>query len=127
MFFYISRRIPSISKRSFFQPFNCPMRGFTPLEKSVREFYGFSFFLDFLIDFFDFFVDFFNKVYVIFLVLYPSAQCVIFYHKNISVHYVEKRNHKCFKLKGDKGRRSRKAREALAGKMSLSLWTFWAY
>ena len=39
-----------------------------------------------------------------------SAKCVIFYHKNTFAHYVRKRNHKCFKLESDKGRRSRKAR-----------------
>ena len=34
-----------------------------------------------------------------------SVKCVIFYHKNTSVR---KRNHKCFKLESDKGRKARR-------------------
>ena len=52
-------------------------------KKSVWDFFNFLFFPDFLIDFLDFldfFLAFFNKVYVIFLVLYPSGKkCFITY------------------------------------------------
>ena len=54
-------------------PTECPRRGEKHLKKGVRDCFDFWFFLDFLIDFFYFFLDFFNKVYVIFLVLYPSG------------------------------------------------------
>ena len=43
-------------------------------KRRTRFFFIFDYFFGFLIDFFDFLIFLLNKVYVIFLVLYPSCQ-----------------------------------------------------